>query len=69
VRRANNRIVLDETSSSPDWTADFEVTGTGSTSTQTSSSGAGLGGKTDAVAADSGTFLPPYIALQFIIKT
>jgi len=63
IRRANNRIALDEVAATT-YTTDQEVTGTGSASSLSSTTGAGLGGSTD-----SGTAIPAYVAFRFIIKT
>lgn len=67
IRRANNRVVMDEVASAS-WTADNEITATGSSSSQGGSTATGLGGATDATVS-TGSFLPPYYALTYIIKT
>jgi microcystin-dependent protein len=63
VRRAGNRIVLDEVTTVT-WTADQEVSGSGTSSTQTGTAAAGLGGTTETASS-----MPPFYALTYIIKT
>jgi hypothetical protein len=65
VRRSNNRLSLGEVST-VGWSPNQEVSGTGSGGTGGPfGSGVGLLGSTD----NNTTFLPPYYALTYIIKT
>jgi microcystin-dependent protein len=63
IRRAVSRIVVEQVNGGS-WTANNEVAGSGAGSTQGNSAGAGLIGSTD-----SGSTLPAYVSLRFIIKT
>jgi microcystin-dependent protein len=63
--RAGNRFVYEEVSPVPTWTAVNEISGTGAGTTTTRTFAIGLGGSTD----NNTTYLPPYYALTYIIKT
>lgn len=65
VARANNRVVIEETTATS-WTGNNEVTGTGAAASSARTTGAGLGGSTDATTGAGA--IPPYQVVNYIIK-
>jgi microcystin-dependent protein len=63
--RRNNAFIYEEVSPVTSWTSVNEVVGTGGSLAVARTTAVGLGGATD----NNTTYLPPYYALTYIIKT